>query len=232
LGAVVFFYSKFVIGAMSMMRNKVQMSKLLSLMLRHRPEEFGLEMDQYGFADLQAVLGALQKKDAPLTLESVESVVYDGEKQRFEIVEGRIRARYGHSFHIELGVESSEPPEFLYKGVDPSAAQAVISEGLVPKDREYLHLSFDADVAEQLSSRPGCRGAVIRIDAQRAFKAGVPFYDCGPTILTKDIASEFVGLERAGDVAQAAEASLPSPVNAETSKTVTYGRRPRYGTRR
>lgn len=218
-----------------MMRNSVQMSKLLSLMLRHRPDEFGLEMDQYGFVDLQAVLVALQKKDASLAVEDIESVVNEGEKKRFEIVEGRIRARYGHSFHIELGVESSEPPEFLYKGVDPSTTQAVISNGLHPKDREYLHLSFDADVAQQLSSRPGKRGAVIRIDAQRAFAAEVPFYDCGPTILTQEISADFLALEREGDVvvaSEVAEASAESVGNQEVPKTMTYGRRPKFGSRR
>ncbi|MGA1198362.1 MAG: RNA 2'-phosphotransferase [Candidatus Latescibacterota bacterium] len=213
-----------------MLRNKIQISKLLSLMLRHRPQEFGLEVDTYGFADLEAVLSALQKKDASLTVESIEAVVYDGEKQRFEIVDGKIRARYGHSFYIELGVDSSQPPEFLYKGVDPSAAQAVISEGLRSKDREYLHLSFDPDVAEQLSSRPGLLGAVIRIDAQRAFEAGVPFYDCGPTILTQAISSEFLTLERAGDVSKVAEEN--DGTGDDTPKTVTYGRRRRFGTRR
>jgi putative RNA 2'-phosphotransferase len=221
-----------------MMRNKVQISKLLSLMLRHRPGEFGLEVDQYGFADLQAVLAALQKKDDTLTVESIESVVYDGEKQRFEIVEGRIRAKYGHSFYIELGVDSSEPPEFLYKGVDPTTAQAVISEGLQPIDRDYNHLSFDADVAEQLSSRSGRRGAVIRIDAQRAFQAGVPFYDRGPTILTKAIPAEFIALDRAGELPIVSEESVSSPVNEQVPAneqvpgSVTYGRRPRYGKRR
>ena len=213
-----------------MLRNKVQISKLLSLMLRHRPQEFGLEMEAYVFADIEAVLAALQKKDASLTVESIEAVVYDGEKQRFEIVDGKIRARYGHSFYIELGVDSSQPPEFLYKGVDPSAAQAVISEGLHSKDREYLHLSFDPDVAEQLSSRPGLLGAVIRIDAQRAFAAGVPFYDCGPTILTQVVSAEFLALERAGDVSKTTEVVDKS--GDDTPKTVTYGRRRRIGTRR
>lgn len=212
-----------------MTRNKVQISKLLSLMLRHRPDEFGLEVDPYGYVDLDGVVSALQKKDASLTLQDVEGVVYDGEKQRFEIVDGRIRARYGHSFEIELGVDPSEPPEFLYKGVDPSTSEAVISEGLKPEDRKYLHLSFDADVAERLSSRPGQRGAVIRILAQKAFASGVAFYDCGPTILTKAIPAEFVEVERAGDVSDLGVSPTDS---SDGSGEVTYGRRRRFGTRR
>ncbi len=76
----------------------VHISKLLSLMLRHRPDEFGLQVDRYGFADLDEVLRAFQDRNSTFTLEDIEKVVYDGEKQRFEIVENRIRARYGHSF--------------------------------------------------------------------------------------------------------------------------------------
>lgn len=215
------------------MRNKVQISKLLSLMLRHRPDEFGLELDQYGFADLQMVVSALQKKDASIDVEHIEEVVYDGEKQRFEIVDGRIRARYGHSFEIELGVESSQPPEFLYKGVDPSAAQAVISEGLHPLDRKYLHLSFEADVAERLSSRPGRRGAVVKIEAARAFEADVPFYDCGPTILTTNIPADFLSIERTGDVENDQSGhSVASEPAKDSSEPITYGRRRRFGSRR
>ncbi|MDA0710740.1 MAG: RNA 2'-phosphotransferase [bacterium] len=215
-----------------MMRNKVQVSKLLSLMLRHRPDEFGLELDTHGFADVQAVLAALQKKDPSLTLAAIESVVYDGEKQRFEIVEGRMRARYGHSFHIDLGIDPTEPPEYLYKGVDPSEASAVISEGLHPHDRQYLHLSFDADVAEQLSSRPGQRGAVIRIDAKRAHQSGVSFFDCGPTILTKEVPADFVSIDSSGDAGTPSQPLESSKPDEGSSTTVTYGRRPRYGTRR
>ncbi|MDE2954918.1 MAG: RNA 2'-phosphotransferase, partial [Gemmatimonadota bacterium] len=65
----------------------VHISKLLSLMLRHRPDEFGLQVDRYGFADLDEVLRAFQDRNSTFTLEDIEKVVYDGEKQRFEIVE-------------------------------------------------------------------------------------------------------------------------------------------------
>ena len=132
---------------MAWQRSSVRVSKLLSLMLRHRPEEFGVEVDRYGSADLEAVLAALQGRDADLQMGDIESVVYDSEKQRFEITEGRIRARYGHSFDIDLGIDSVEPPEYLYKGVDPQEVDRVLEEGLKPVDRQYVHLSFEADVA-------------------------------------------------------------------------------------
>ncbi len=202
----------------------VYISKLLSLMLRHRPDEFGLQVDRYGFADLDAVLRAFQDRDSTFTLEDIEKVVYDGEKQRFEIVENRIRARYGHSFSIDLGLDPSEPPEFLYKGVDSADVERLLSEGLAPDDRDYIHLSFDADVAARLSARPGRRGAVIRIAAARAHQAGVHFYDCGPTVLTKHIPGEFLDLEQ-GE-------SLTSHNISQEPENLTYGRRRRFSSGR
>ena len=153
--------------------SSVRLSKLLSLMLRHRPEEFDIEVDRYGFADLEAVLAALQGRDPDLELRDIESVVYDAEKKRFEIAEGRIRARYGHSFPVDPATDPAEPPEYLYKGVDPRDVDLVLAEGLKPFDRQYVHLSFDADVAAQLGGRRGERGAVIRVDALRAHRCGV-----------------------------------------------------------
>ena len=202
----------------------VHISKMLSLMLRHKPDEFGLQVDRYGFADLDAVLRAFQDRNPAFTLEDIEKVVYDGEKQRFEIVENRIRARYGHSFSIDLGLDPSEPPEFLYKGVDSADVERILSEGLTPDDRDYVHLSFDADVAARLSTRPGRRGAVICIAATRAHQAGVHFYDCGPTVLTKHIPAEFLELEQGG---LSIDASA-SPAG----ENVTYGRRRRFSSRR
>ena len=74
-------------------RSPVRVSKLLSLMLRHRPEEFDVQVDAYGFADFDAVISALKKQDADIEVEDVEALVYKATKKRFEIVDGRIRAR-------------------------------------------------------------------------------------------------------------------------------------------
>ena len=171
----------------------VRLSKLLSLMLRHRPQEFDLEVDGQGFADLDRVVSALQKKDDSICVSDVEGIVDGTEKKRFEIVEGKIRARYGHSFRVDLGLDPAEPPEALYKGVHPRELEATLASGLKPFDRQYVHLSYEADVAAQLG-RGG--NAVVKIDATSAHAAGVEFFDCGPTMLTELVPSDFLTLER------------------------------------
>lgn len=208
-------------------RSPVRVSKLLSLMLRHRPEEFGVQVDGYGFADFDAVISALKNQDADIEAGDVEALVYRAPKKRFEIVDGRIRARYGHSFAMELGTEPVEPPEHLYKGASVSEVEDILTRGLKPIDRQYVHLSFGADVARRLAGYRRGPGAVIRVEARKAAADGIQFFDCGPTILSREIPPGFLSVEGA-----------PAPVfddGATVSRSeepVTYGRKRRFGSRR
>jgi putative RNA 2'-phosphotransferase len=200
-------------------------------MLRHRPEEFGVAVDAQGYADLEAVLAALQERDAEIEMADIEALVTHAEKQRFEISDGRIRARYGHSIEVDLGIDPVEPPEFLYKGVDRHEVREVLEEGLEPFDRQYVHLSFDRDVAERLASRRS-RGVVIKVAARRAHEDGVAFYDCGPTVLVRRVPPEYLEAE---EVPEPTPAPRPAPSTAAPAAQegpVTYGRKRRFSGRR
>ena len=219
----------------------VRLSKLLSLMLRHRPDEFGIEVDERGFADLDGVVEALSKKDDGIGEDDVVAVVDGTEKKRFEIVEGKIRARYGHSFKVDLGLDPAEPPEALYKGVSSREVKITLDHGLKPFDRQYVHLSFDPDVASQLG-RGG--NAVIRVSAKDAHDAGVAFFDCGTTMITELVPPEFLSLEREApphpgrsDSRRPSRPSGPPPAaptypeRAPAEGKQKYGRRRKFGRR-
>ena len=215
----------------------IRLSKLLSLMLRHRPQEFDLEVDAQGYADLDSVVSALQKKDDGIGLADVEEIVDGTEKKRFEIVDGKIRARYGHSFNVDLGLDPAEPPEALYKGVAPRDLEGTLSNGLKPIDRQYVHLSYEADVAAQLG-RGG--NAVVRVDALAAHEAGVAFFDCGPTMLTELVPAEYLTLEREAperaprperppsDRPTQPRQPAPAPQPESEAETPKYGRRRQF----
>ncbi|HAA77327.1 TPA: RNA 2'-phosphotransferase [Candidatus Latescibacteria bacterium] len=213
----------------------VRLSKLLSLMLRHRPQEFDLDVDRHGFADLDAVLGALRKKDSQILLCDIENIVDGTDKKRFEIEDGRIRARYGHSFEVDLGLDPAEPPEALYKGVSAREVDGTLSNGLKPFDRQYVHLSYDPDVAAQLG-RGG--NAVIRIDSLAAHEAGVAFYDCGPTMLTEFVPADYLLLEREASPRAPREEHPRRPSSSRPSSpqvaepAPAEDEKPKYGRRR
>ncbi len=208
-------------------RSPVRVSKLLSLMLRHRPEEFGIEVDGYGYADFDAVLSALKKQDEDIEAGDVEALVYEAEKKRFEIVEGRIRARYGHSFAMELGIDPVEPPETLYKGSSVAEVDEILKSGLKPVDRQYVHLSFEAGVAQRLAGHRQEPGAVIQVEARHAAADGIQFFDCGPTILAREIPPDFLSIAETPRTA-----SDKGVTKKQNEEPVTYGRKRRFSSRR
>tara|TARA_Y100000588_G_scaffold294852_1_gene314851 strand:- start:5527 stop:6165 length:639 start_codon:yes stop_codon:yes gene_type:complete len=207
----------------------VRVSKMLSLMLRHRPQEFDVQVDAHGFADLEEVVRALQGRDERISASDVENVVNATEKQRFEIVEGRIRARYGHSFAIDLGQDPFEPPESLYKGAPSKHLDRILADGLTPGDRQYVHLSYDADIAGQLGRDTD---TVIRVYALEAHANGVAFYDCGPTVLAREVPATYLVVEGASTPRPAADSSRPSTDDLSSAEESTalpqFGRRRRF----
>jgi putative RNA 2'-phosphotransferase len=83
----------------------VRLSKFLSLVLRHRPEEIGIHLDEGGWASVDKLLQVARHSGVPLDVESLRKVVEQNDKQRFTISEDghKIRANQGHSISIAFG---------------------------------------------------------------------------------------------------------------------------------
>jgi len=69
-----------------------------------------------------------------LNEEVLLQVVEQDGKQRYSLSEDgrRIRANYGHSIPVDLGLEPLAPPEFLFHGAVTRFLEAIKAEGLVP----------------------------------------------------------------------------------------------------
>lgn len=154
------------------------LSKVLSFALRHQPEEFGLNTDERGFVPLNELVLALQERPKwiDITEEEILNIVDGGEKQRFEVRDGLIRARYGHSFDVQPASEPVEPPERLYHGTPRRAVPVVMDDGLRSMRRRFVHLSKSHDTARQVGERRDPNSIVIEILAKEAHENGVKFY--------------------------------------------------------
>ena len=173
-------------------KRREQLSRLLSLMLRHKPERFYLDMDLQGYASKEDVLEGVRQKFDDATEEEIRDIVEGPEKRRFELTDGRIRARYGHSFAIDLGLETAEPPEFLYYATVPAQVQAIATGGIRPGDRQHVHLSLTSEIAADVARSRTDTPVVFCIKAIEAAQAGIEFYDRHPVMLTRGIPAEFV----------------------------------------
>ena len=161
-----------------MSRSDTDLSRAVSHALRHRPAAYGLELDRQGWVEVDALLAALRRRGrwASVDEASLERMLASATKRRFEMVDGRIRALYGHSVPGGVAKTRVVPPPVLFHGTTPEALAAIESEGLTPMGRQYVHLSLDRGTALSVGRRRSPRPVVLSVDAAAAERAGVGFY--------------------------------------------------------
>ena len=152
-------------------------SKFMSLVLRHRPEQIGLTLDEEGWADVQELISKLNAHGAGLTPELLDTVVENNDKKRFAFNEDktRIRASQGHSVAIDLALEPVTPPALLYHGTAEKNRESILSKGILKGERQHVHLSHEKETAVKVGSRHG-RPFVLHIDAATMHNDGQLFY--------------------------------------------------------
>jgi len=152
-------------------------SKFLSLVLRHRPQAVGIELDDAGWVGVDTLLTAFHEKKPWYTREVLDEVVATNNKKRFEFDDTgtRIRARQGHSVDVDLGYKPVDPPDVLYHGTALKYIDSIRNQGLRKMKRHHVHLSADHDTASNVGSRHGTV-MVLTIDAKQMHADGHQFY--------------------------------------------------------
>jgi putative RNA 2'-phosphotransferase len=174
-----------------------RITRSLAYMLRHQPDQFDLEVDEYGFADLEDVVAALNERlGEPVEAEDVSQAVEGGDRPRYEIRDGRIRALYGHSIQVKPG-EPTKPPDLLYVGISKDDADRARRYGLRPGRRSFLHLALTPEDALETGRRTSRDYAVIKVSAVDAWEEGINFYDRKSLFLSGPIPTHFLEV---GDV--------------------------------
>lgn len=150
--------------------------------------------DKRGFVEWPDVVELVQERFYDVTEEQIEAVVSGSEKERFQLVDGKVRATYGHSFPVDLGGEAAQPPAQLFHGSARDLAHSMLRSGLKPRDRQYVHLSLTAEEAESVARRHDPAPAIIIVDAQAAHDEGIVFYKSGPLFLVENVPAKFLSL--------------------------------------
>jgi putative RNA 2'-phosphotransferase len=151
----------------------VRLSKRLAHVLRHAPHTAGLTLDAGGWVPVPELLAALG-----IGQDELDAVVRDSAKQRFAVVDGRIRAQQGHSVPVDLGHAATTPPDVLWHGTTRRALPAILREGLRRQQRHAVHLSADEVTARAVGARRG-PAVVLRVDAAAMAAAGHEFSRSG-----------------------------------------------------
>lgn len=154
-----------------------QLSKFLSLVLRHQPEKIGLQLDAQGWCQVTELLAKSQAAGVALDPESLHRVVSTNSKQRFAFSEDgqHIRASQGHSVAVALQYAPSAPPELLFHGTSSGNLPAIRQSGLQRQQRQHVHLSADIQTARQVGKRHG-PVAILQVRAADLAQTGQAFY--------------------------------------------------------
>ena len=173
-------------------KEEQKISKHLSLILRHKPEAVGIELDSNGWVRIDALLKALAKHGSPLTLEQLDRVVELNDKKRFTVADGKIRAAQGHSVRVDLNIEEKTPPDTLYHGTALKFLDSIFEKGLLPMKRQHVHLSDNEETAKKVGSRHGTP-VVLAIAANEMLLRGCKFWLSDNGVwLTDKVESRFI----------------------------------------
>ena len=158
-------------------RDDIKLGRFLSLVLRHEPEAAGIALDGNGWADVQRLIAGVRATGRQLDLETLERVVRENDKSRYSFNEdhSKIRANQGHSIAVDLKLEARTPPDVLYHGTASRFLDAIMRDGLIPRERQYVHLSADIETAIDVGSRHG-KPVILYIDTAAMGRDGHSFW--------------------------------------------------------
>lgn len=158
--------------------NFIELSKEVSYVLRHAPWEYELEMDEEGWVPINQLLDSLHKTEKwnNLRVTDLKEMIEKSEKKRHEIEDGNIRAFYGHSLPVKISKEEKMPPNVLYHGTARRFLESINKNGLLPQNRQYVHLSEDLEIAQNVGKRHDAKPCILIIDAKTASHEGIKFY--------------------------------------------------------
>ncbi len=157
-------------------KNLTQTSKFLSLILRHKPETIGLNLNQHGWADISELIEKAPS-EMSLTIALIKQIVAENNKKRFALSDDglQIRANQGHSISVDLGFTCSEPPSLLFHGTASRFITAIKAEGLIAGQRHHVHLSTNIKTALSVGKRYG-KPVILQVAAKEMYQQGHRFF--------------------------------------------------------
>jgi putative RNA 2'-phosphotransferase len=176
--------------------NKIQMSKFLSYVLRHKPDSIGIVLDKAGWIDIDELIEKSIADGKALDRLLLYDIVAEDNKQRYAISEDgkRIRANQGHSVEVDLELKAAIPPVKLFHGTYVEAVDTILKQGLKKMKRHHVHLSADPETAGKVGSRRG-KAVVLEINTKDMVKRGIKFFITANGVwLTDFVDPEFISV--------------------------------------
>jgi len=165
------------------------LGRILTGVLRHFPDRYGLEVDARGWIEVGAIARAISQRHPVyrwLRPQHLVAIAETDAKGRYEVRDDRIRATYGHTLDVDLDLPTQDIPDHLYYPVTADEAAIVLEVGLRPSDRRKVHLSKTALDAVAAGKVRTPEPIVLEVDARRAQAEGIVIMRAGKTVYLAD----------------------------------------------
>jgi len=165
------------------------LGRVLTGILRHFPDRYGLTMEPHGWVSLPAIVRAISQKHPAyhwLRVAHLVAIAETDAKGRYEVRDDRVRATYGHTVEVDLDLPTENIPEFLYFPVTAEEVTIVLEVGLKPSDRKRVHLSKTAEDARAAGSVRTPDPVILEVDTQKAQSGGLVIMRAGKTVFLVD----------------------------------------------
>jgi putative RNA 2'-phosphotransferase len=172
------------------------LGRVLTGILRHFPDRYGLTMDPHGWVPLPAIVRAVSQKHPAyhwLRVTHLVAIAETDAKGRYEVRDDLVRATYGHTLDVDLDLPTENIPDYLYFPVTEAEAAIVLEVGLKPSDRKRVHLSRTAEDARAAGSVRTPEPVILEVDTRKARDNGLVIMRAGKTVFLVDqVPSEFL----------------------------------------
>ena len=175
-------------------QNRVDsLCRLLTYILGHRPDEFGLVPDKDGYITYKELLQAIHEESNWHYVRSshINEVLLGRDRRLFQTDEKRIRV-LDRRWQVDLNGAQQPLPKVLFTPVRRKAHPIVMEKGLRASEGRYLVLSPDKEMGLRIGKRHDHAPVLLEILASTAESKHVLFNSFGCLYLSPGIPAEFI----------------------------------------
>lgn len=167
---------------MEKQRAPAKLAKLLTYILGHCPDEFGLVLDAKGFVKIKDLLKVLAEEEGwkYVRRAHIDEILLTLDPPPIEVEHSRIRAASRGRIVEPAPVQN--PPKLLYTCIRQRAYPHVLAKGIAPMGFEHVILSSQKEMAQRMGKRIDRQPVLLIVNSNQAMQKGVRFHRTGATL--------------------------------------------------
>jgi putative RNA 2'-phosphotransferase len=191
-----------------------ELGKIVEYILQHRPDEFGLFLNDDGSLPIKELMWALHEEAGWKHVRHghLKELAYSGLQFAFTVEEKHIRPQNTPS----QALLETAPPRLLYFAARRKAYPVILKHGLRPGGRAYVPLATTEDLARRIGRRRDPKPILLTILAASAHDSGHRFFNCGELLyLVNNLPPPFLSGPPIRETPQHLKVSRPTRTEAQ-----------------